>query len=730
MNAAAFTRHVKAGARAAETHVPALERGYRATLRQAGRDAAAAFQRTATALTAATNPSFTPPEEQELIDADKLAADAKKRTAGAHRRALRAVMDPALADAQISFDVKNPLIARQFEKLGVRAQDLGVAVRAQIANAIRDAYNGGLSIPDTADRIVQAVDGISDTRAMLLARTDMIGLVNGGSLAAAQLVDMPFKQWLTAQDERVRDSHADADGQTVAIDQPFDVGGASLDYPGDPDGPDEEVFNCRCTLVYVESADATVASAGNQPDPALASGGLMDASPAVTAAVTITLDDQGDGTIAAGGAAWEAVLCVEGEPTEDGRLLEIGSTEWRDTPMTLMVLFETGPGGHEGAVIGGRIDRIWRDETDQRVIRGAGVFDTGDDGQEAQRLVANETLRGVSIDPVVTEYEYRDRETGRVLEGDDLMQAIFDDRPILFVYLRHTIVAATVCNAGAIANAGIMLASGALHAAWYTEWQRPVPITAAAKEPVAPLHPPREWFDTAEPPGLMPLTITDEGRVFGHIADWSTCHTGVAGVCTTAPHSPSGYAYFHVGELATAEGDRVAVGKIMLGAKHAPLSASRLAASEHYDDNGTVGAYVRATDGEHGIWVCGAVRHDLEPTRLAEFRANPPSGDWRGVNYRLELIAALAVPVPGFPVPRAQAELLASAGEIEIPSLILSSGRIDPTRDVVAALVAAGIADEALLEPSESETDARVRTLAVRAESDDPIAALAALAES
>ncbi len=59
------------------------------------------------------------------------------------------------------------------------------------------------------------------------------------------------KQWLAASDERVRDSHADADGQEVEPDEPFVVNGEELMYPGDPAGSAENVINCRCTQVPV-----------------------------------------------------------------------------------------------------------------------------------------------------------------------------------------------------------------------------------------------------------------------------------------------------------------------------------------------------------------------------------------------------------------------------------------------------------------------------------------------
>ena len=57
---------------------------------------------------------------------------------------------------------------------------------------------------------------------------------------------------------------------------------------------------------------------------------------------------------------WHSVLAVEGEETEDGRLLEAGSIRWRDLPLTLMAMLETTGWGHMGAKVAGRIDSISR----------------------------------------------------------------------------------------------------------------------------------------------------------------------------------------------------------------------------------------------------------------------------------------------------------------------------------------------------------------------------------
>ncbi len=136
----------------------------------------------------------------------------------------------------------------------------------------------------------------------------------------------------------------------------------------------------------------------------------------------------------------------------------------------------------------------------------------------------------------------------------------------------------------------------------------------------------------------------------------------------------------------------VPVGKIVFNGKHAPLEMAMAAASQHYDDNGHVGAYVRATDGKHGIWLTGALKHDITPEGLRDLRANPPSGDWRDRNGRHTLIAALAVPVPGFPIER---EALAASGEL--PSALIMSYPVEEEEEAVTTNSKAYIRRRALI---------------------------------
>lgn len=197
-------------------------------------------------------------------------------------------------------------------------------------------------------------------------------------------------------------------------------------------------------------------------------------------------------------------------------------------------------------------------------------------------------------------------------------------------------------------------------------------------------RPPAEWFANPNLDAPTPLTITDDGRVFGHLAAWGTCHTGIGDSCVTAPKSRTGYAYFHTGEAVTADGRRIPVGRLTYGGGHARHHLGYAAAAEHYDSTSAVGAYVRAGEDAHGIWVAGAMAPTATDSAYATMRAAPLSGDWRRVAGNLELVAALHVNTPGFPVPRA---VMASG----VPQALTAAGVLHPvdpeTVEGVAGLV-------------------------------------------
>jgi len=173
-------------------------------------------------------------------------------------------------------------------------------------------------------------------------------------------------------------------------------------------------------------------------------------------------------------------------------------------------------------------------------------------------------------------------------------------------------------------------------------------VTASAESSI--FKPPSEWFTN---PGLsvpVGITVTDQGRVYGHAAQWGECHVGFDDICVSPPYEDS-HPHFMTGEVVCADGKTVAVGQITIGTGHAPLSYRASRAAEHYDNTGVVVADVSVGNDDVGIWVAGAVRPHAEVARVHDLRASGRvSGDWRRIGGELRLVGLLGVNVAGFPL--------------------------------------------------------------------------------
>lgn len=422
---------------------------------------------------------------------------------------------------------------------------------------------------------------------------------------------------------------------------------------------------------------------------------------------------------------WQAILAPEGKLTDDGRAFAPGSISWRDLPLTLMAQLETQE-GHEGARVAGRIDRIWRAGG---LIMGTGVFDDSEFGREIARMVDDRVLRGISVDIAVVQAETgsvsdyfdedgawihdREQPEPEAEEEGGLLDILYEES--VFVVTEGVIGATTVVSFPAFADAEISLVAGAtcratMQAAFVIVDQPRPEGSLTAAVAAAPLAPPSGWFADPLLTEPTPLTVTDDGRVYGHAALWDTCHTGIPAVCTTPPRSQSGYAYFLLKEVECEGGERIGCGTITLDTGHADLSLGRVAATAHYDNTGTAVADVTVGEDEHGIWFAGALRPDVAASAVRTLRGAVPSGDWRAVNGDRELVAILAVNVPGFPVPRAPRALLAAAdGAMRVLSVVAAglplatrAAALDSAEpgddDEVLHLETAGIDEQAALD--------------------------------
>ena len=110
----------------------------------------------------------------------------------------------------------------------------------------------GESIPDISKRIMN-VQNMNKDAAIRSARTIVTGAENKGRMDSYHRAEQDGiileKEWLATTDSRTRDWHAELDGQTRPIDEPFENAIGKIMFPGDPSADGANVYNCRCTLV-------------------------------------------------------------------------------------------------------------------------------------------------------------------------------------------------------------------------------------------------------------------------------------------------------------------------------------------------------------------------------------------------------------------------------------------------------------------------------------------------
>jgi len=201
--------------------------------------------------------------------------------------------------------------------------------------------------------------------------------------------------------------------------------------------------------------------------------------------------------------------------------------------------------------------------------------------------------------------------------------------------------------------------------------QEPEPFRSRASLAASgPWRPPAAWFADPKLSVPTPITITDSGRIYGHAAQWGTCHVGYADTCVQPPREDA-HPYYMTGEVVCDDGTPVAVGQITVGTGHAPLHLGAGPAAEHYDNTGHAVADVAVGNDRHGIWVAGAIRPGADPDLVHQLRAaGQVSGDWRRIGGQLRLVGLLAVNVPGFPVPKMRARV--ASGQ---PLALVAAGR-------------------------------------------------------
>jgi hypothetical protein len=171
----------------------------------------------------------------------------------------------------LEFDVENLLASQWFEDYTLKFADpISQTTSDGVSEVLQQGMREGWSHDKMSRRLGQMFrqwatgDLLAEDfswldartpqrRTDIISRTETMRASNAGSFELFRDYGAQQKEWLATADERTRDAHRSASGQVRPMDQPFDVGGYHMMYPGDSSlgAPLSQIAQCRCTVLPV-----------------------------------------------------------------------------------------------------------------------------------------------------------------------------------------------------------------------------------------------------------------------------------------------------------------------------------------------------------------------------------------------------------------------------------------------------------------------------------------------
>jgi len=154
--------------------------------------------------------------------------------------------------AEPKFDLLNPLIPEYLEELsGKKIAGVNVTTRDALREELTEGVRAGEDVRALSKRVREVFDVADQSRAEMIARTEVVGASNWATYEAHKASGVVDKRaWVATRDGRAREEHLALDGVEVGLTEKFHVDGHSAMYPG---GFGEAALDisCRCTTVAV-----------------------------------------------------------------------------------------------------------------------------------------------------------------------------------------------------------------------------------------------------------------------------------------------------------------------------------------------------------------------------------------------------------------------------------------------------------------------------------------------
>jgi hypothetical protein len=142
---------------------------------------------------------------------------------------------------------KEYLLSRTQPIMGV-----GGTVRDQLNTSLDQGLDAGETSAQLADRVKAVFNNLTSGEAKRVAQTETNMAYNNARHLAMTDAGIQYKAWLSSHGPNVREAHAIAEEQyidaPIPVEEPFEVGGEQLMYPGDDSlgASAGNIINCQC----------------------------------------------------------------------------------------------------------------------------------------------------------------------------------------------------------------------------------------------------------------------------------------------------------------------------------------------------------------------------------------------------------------------------------------------------------------------------------------------------
>jgi hypothetical protein len=143
---------------------------------------------------------------------------------------------------------------------GTKVTGIDDTTRNIVKNLLANILGQNLSRREQAKLFEQSLNdpAFNRARSLVIARTESTTAANFGINMGAESSDYEVQKfWInTREPGRTRPSHLAMTRDRIALNQPFNVGGVLMMYPGEVGAPAAEVVNCRCVMATEAIKDA------------------------------------------------------------------------------------------------------------------------------------------------------------------------------------------------------------------------------------------------------------------------------------------------------------------------------------------------------------------------------------------------------------------------------------------------------------------------------------------